>query len=509
MIVLKMVKKRVALLASAAVFLSSGTALAQDIAALEELGKRVFFDNISSPKRQGCHTCHEAANGWTGAVAGINKNGVAIPGANPRAVGQRKPPSNAYASFSPVFGETPKTVTVPLISPVLACALGIMPFCTGGTFWDGRAEGRAPLVAPPTFTGAGATAHVGTEIFNGNAALVAAYGPFIGPLADQALGPFPNDVEQNVPDGGDHGLPGAEAVCLHVKSAQYAELYTKAWGEPINCADPAIGFKRVALAISSWQHSSEVNSFSSRRDQGNKVLDAQGNLVLALPFSNLTPEENLGHDLFYGRNDSGLNPGLKNASCARCHNSHNSTFLGAVLGSKGDEPNQVYSDFAYHHIGVPANWEAENFDPDNGDAGILGHADPSAVFDSANPNATPLAGHYKTPTLRNVDKRRGNGFTKAYMHNGYFKSLEQVVHFYNTSILLRDDVNCPPGTTADEAMERGCWPAAEFDTPNQAGLLGLIGNLRLTAEEEAALVAYMKTLTDTVTPTQPLPYMGN
>ncbi|MDI3283784.1 cytochrome c peroxidase [Polyangium sp. 15x6] len=507
MIVLNVVTKRVTLFASAAVLLSSGTALAQDVAALEELGKRVFFDNISSPKRQGCHTCHDAANGWTGAVAGVNKNGVVVPGANPKAAGRRKPPSNAYASFSPAFGETPKTVTVTLIPPAAACALGITRLCTGGTFWDGRAEGTAtPFVALPTFTGAGATTHVGTEIFKGNAARAAAYGLYIGPLADQALGPFPNDAEQNVPDGDDHGLPGAEAVCLHVESAKYAELFALAWGEPIDCADPAISFKRIALALSAWQHSSEVNSFSSRRDQGNKVLDSQGNQVLALPFSNLTPEENLGHDLFYGRNDSGLNPGLKNANCGRCHNSHNSTAFGPVLGSRGDEPNQVYTDFAYHNIGVPANFDIENFDPDNGDAGILEHADQSASFDPENPAATPLAGHFKTTTLRNVDKRRGNGFTKAYMHNGYFKSLEQVVHFYNTSLLLRDDVNCPPGTTADEAMERGCWPAAEFDTPNQAGLLGLLGNLGLTAAEEAALVAYMKTLTDTVTPTQPKPY---
>ncbi|MDI1446638.1 cytochrome c peroxidase [Polyangium sp. 6x1] len=508
MIVLKVMKKRVTLLASAAVLLTSGTALAEDMAALEELGKRVFFDNISAPPRQGCHSCHEAAHGWTGAVAGINLHGVAIPGANPRAVGFRKPPSNAYASFSPAFGETAKTVTVSLIPPSVACALRIMPFCTGGTFWDGRAEGTAaPFVALPTFTGAGATAHVGTEIFGGSASLQAAYGLFLGPLADQALGPFPNDAEQNVPDGLDHGLPGAQAVCLHVKSSTYAALYTKAWGAPIQCADPAISFKRVALALSAWQHSSEVNSFSSRRDQGNKVQNAQGEQVLALPFSSLTPQENLGHDLFYGRNDSGLNTSLKNARCAGCHNSHNSTFFGPALGSKGDERNQVYSDFAYHHIGVPPNFEIENFDPARGDAGILGHADPSTLFNAASPAATPLAGHFKTPTLRNVDKRRGDGFPKAYMHNGYFKSLEQVVHFYNTSMLLQDKVNCPPGTRADEAMQRGCWPAAEFDTPNQAGRLGLIGNLGLTAQEEAALVAYLKALTDTVTPTQPLPYV--
>ena len=36
-------------------------------------------------------------------------------------------------------------------------------------------------------------------------------------------------------------------------------------------------------------------------------------------------------------------------------------------------------------------------------------------------------GKHKVPTLRNVDKRNG-----PYMHNGVFKSLKEVVHFYNT-----------------------------------------------------------------------------
>jgi cytochrome c peroxidase len=484
--------------------LSIGSSMAQDTPALQELGKRIFFDNISNPPRQSCSTCHEAENGWTGGVAGINKKGVAIPGANPHTVGGRKPPSNAYASFSPAFGTRP--ATNPNISdPVDSCRQGLGFACFGGIFWDGRAEGNATaLIAPPNVTGTGATPHVGVEIFDTEPQKLAYVG-FIGPVADQALGPFPNDVEQNVPDGSDGGLPGAGAVCRHVNSAKYAELFTKAWHEPIDCgaANVAISFKRIALAIAAWQHSDEVNSFSSKRDQG-----IRNGGVFPLP--NLTSRENLGRDLFYGKNDSGLNRLIdngsgalipKNAGCAGCHNSH-----GA--GSVGNELTQIYSDFAYHHIGLPANFEIDNFDPNNLDAGMLRHTDPSAVFNSANPNATPFAGHVKTPTLRNVDKRRGNGFPKAYMHNGYFKSLEQVVHFYNTATLLRDPVACPAGTTAEQAIARNCWPVPEFDTPNQAGNFGLLGNLGLTADEEAALVAYLTTLTDTVTPKQPEPYKG-
>ena len=38
----------------------------------------------------------------------------------------------------------------------------------------------------------------------------------------------------------------------------------------------------------------------------------------------------------------------------------------------------------------------------------------------------------KVPTLRNVDKRPSPGFVKAFGYNGYFKSLKEIVHFYNT-----------------------------------------------------------------------------
>src|SRR5262249_57058116 len=43
---------------------------------------------------------------------------------------------------------------------------------------------------------------------------------------------------------------------------------------------------------------------------------------------------------------------------------------------------------------------------------------------------------FRVPTLRNVDKRPYPTFVKAYGHNGYFKSLKSIVHFYNTRDLL-------------------------------------------------------------------------
>ena len=41
-------------------------------------------------------------------------------------------------------------------------------------------------------------------------------------------------------------------------------------------------------------------------------------------------------------------------------------------------------------------------------------------------------GLFKTPSNRDVDLRPSPTFVKAYMHNGVHKSLQAVVHFYNT-----------------------------------------------------------------------------
>jgi cytochrome c peroxidase len=91
----------------------------------------------------------------------------------------------------------------------------------------------------------------------------------------------------------------------------------------------------------------------------------------------------------------------------------------------------------------------------------------------------PELGKFKVPTLRNVDKRPSAGFVKAYGHNGYFKSLEEIVHFYNTR-----DV---PGAG---------WPVAEY----AANMNSEVGNLGLTEAEEEAIVAFLKTLTDAKLP---------
>ena len=81
---------------------------------------------------------------------------------------------------------------------------------------------------------------------------------------------------------------------------------------------------------------------------------------------------------------------------------------------------------------------------------------------------------------------------KAYGHNGYFKSLEAIVHFYNT----RDTL--PRCEGLKEALPAGnCWPAPEIAENRNVDEMGRLG---LTAHEEQAIVAFLRTLNDGWTP---------
>ena len=100
-------------------------------------------------------------------------------------------------------------------------------------------------------------------------------------------------------------------------------------------------------------------------------------------------------------------------------------------------------------------------------------------------------GKQKVPTVRNVGRSPGRGFSKAYTHNGYFSSLKAVVHFYNT----RDvKPTCPdPFTLEKDALRMGCWPEPEVSSNLNREELGKLG---LTEKEEEAIVAFLRTLSD-------------
>jgi cytochrome c peroxidase len=263
------------------------------------------------------------------------------------------------------------------------------------------------------------------------------------PLAEQAQGPFLNPVEQALPD--------AEAVIAVVKASDYKDLFN-AQCDPQGTGTTAELYNCVGYAIAAYERSAEVNPFTSKYDYW-----LRGE-------AKLTPEEHLGRALFQGK-----------AKCSACH----------LI--KGKQP--LFTDFTYDNLGIPMNPENPVYthNPDFVDPGLGGFLK-SAGYDEA----TYMAewGKHKVPTLRNVDQRPYPEFVKAYGHNGYFKSLEGITHFYNTRDIKPA---CPGDYTEAEALAANCWPKPEVAVNVNAAEMG---NLGLSPREEAAIVAFMKTLTD-------------
>ena len=232
-------------------------------------------------------------------------------------------------------------------------------------------------------------------------------------------------------------------------------------------------FDRIAEAIAAFEGSPEVNPFSAKYDY--VIADK----------AEFTPDEKAGYELFRS----------KTTHCNECHRD----------GGPGEEP--LFTDFTASNLGLPPNPEIPFYQESAPDRfGYVANPDGSKYLDPGvggflagplNPNregavmAAPYSGKFKTPTLRNVDMRPRPDFVKAYMHNGYLKSLKEVVHFYNTRDAL------PVCKSGDPGEKVTCWPVPENPaTMNWKQL----GNLELTDKQEDQLVAFLKTLTDGYSP---------
>jgi cytochrome c peroxidase len=257
------------------------------------------------------------------------------------------------------------------------------------------------------------------------------------PLTEQAQGPFLNPLEQN--------NANAAAVVAKVKASSYAPQFKAVWGAYI-FADTDAAYYAIAQSIATFERSPQVSSFSSKYD------------AYRAGRAHITGQAKQGMKLFNGK-----------ANCSNCHVA------------------PLFTDYSYANLGVPKNplnpfYGETDFNSAGAawvDEGLGGYLAGTGFYDAS--ISTPELGKFKVPTLRNVDKRPSPSFVKAYGHNGYFKSLAEIVHFYNTR-----DV---PG-----AGWKGVpWPAAEYAaTVNTSE----IGNLGLTAVQEKAIVAFLKTLTD-------------
>jgi cytochrome c peroxidase len=419
---------------------------------IELLGKLLLFDKqLSVNRNEACAFCHMPETGFTGPISELNRTTGSYPGSVRTRFSERKPQTHTYAPLSPVlhYNESQGDLV-------------------GGNFWDMRATGRRL----------------------GN------------PAAEQAEGPPTNPVEM--------GLPDIACAVYRASQRPYRELFETVWGAqafainwPANtedvCNSPgppqtddptpvhlgsidrgraAATFDQMALSIAGYEASHEVTAFSSKYDA---VLAGK---------AQFTAQEQEGYDLFRGK-----------AQCNSCHRD----------GGPGEEP--LFTDFTAANIGTPANsglpYYAEGTPDekgyvanksgsafvDPGVGGFLGNghplSQPSAIDSRWRPLEQQNRGRFQVPTLRNVDKRPSPDFTKAYGHNGYFKSLKEVVHFYNTRDVLP---RCVPH---DPREHTGCWPAPETtENMNKSK----VGNLGLSDSEEEALVAFMQTLSDGLSP---------
>jgi cytochrome c peroxidase len=455
------------------------------------LGKAEIFDaNLSVNRNLACATCHFSYAGFTGGSSLFNKTFVSQAGtvgitnagfnsgrtagsAHPDArISQRKPQSYAYAPF---------------MRPLQYNATS--GDFTGGNFWDMRATGDRL----------------------GN------------PAAEQAQGPPLNPLELALPDEG--------CVVYRLSQSKYATLFKTVWGAqsfditwPSNvetvCNTPA-GVPTQASSSTVYRPGTNPAALSlSARDRGiaEATFDAFAQSIAAYeaspevsPFSSKYDHVLAGTARFTASEQRGLTLFNGTAKCMTCHETAvtpgaATPFRGLTVRQRGaviaQQPAPLFTNQTAANIGIPKNRDIpylyENVPDQYGyvanpqgpaytDTGVAGFLTSS---NNPNPQWTKLApsfmGKFQVATLRNVDQRPRANFVKAYMHNGYLKSLKEVVHFYNTRDALP---RCPQFSRGEKTT---CWPAPEISQNENK----TIGNLGLTGRQEDDLVAFLRTLTD-------------
>jgi cytochrome c peroxidase len=464
--------------------------------AVEVLGKLLNFDLKMSPfKDEACAFCHMPYAGFSGPIPSVNLTMIAYPGSYHFRAAKRTAQRYTYSPDFPVL-EFNAAQSVP----------GKTATFFGGNFWDGRATGYK----------------------------------LQSPDAEQAQHPPVDPLEM--------GLPDTACIAFRLQTAVYRSLFEEIWGKgsldikfPHNaeqiCDTPngAAQFGGSATpiklsaedrtkadrvydnwgeSISFLERSPRVSAFSSKFD-----AFLAGNYTM-------TADEMAGYNLFRGK-----------ANCNSCHLDGRSTAPtppppegtapdGTDTGAAADT-RPLFTCFGYSNLGLPLNPrialfyettpDSFGFTPNPYGFGYrdlgFGNFLRSGFGSGPNPNSSwiqyaPLTdGQFQTATARDValtppqcptTEAPGPYFQKEFFHNGYAKSLKQLVHFYNTRDVYPFAVtsgNCPMGKT--EKVD--CWPMPEV--PNNVDMT--VGNLGLTDQEENQIVAFLETLTDGYTTPYP------
>src|SRR5713101_4700782 len=444
--------------------------------AIETLGELMNFDRNMSPNRnQACTSCHMPYAGFGGPIPSVNLTIIAYPGTAHFRVGKRTPQRHPYAPFFPVLQYNQ--------------AQGLF---FGGNFYDSRATGlllRNPdaeqAQSPPVDTqemGFPDTACVAFRL------TTAAYRPLFELVwgAGSLDIKFPRNTEAicDTPGGASRFHGSATPIDLTPEDRTKANDVYGHWGQ----------------SLDSYEQSVQVSAFSSKFDA-----------FLAGKYK-LTADEMAGFELFNGK-----------GNCNSCHLDGRGTTLKPNQHdtSSAATVNPLFTCFGSANEGLPLNprnafyyqtmpdffgFSSNPFGFGYRDLG-MGTFLRSGFGAGPNPNDTwtPLApevdGQFQVATARDVamaplqcptTEAPGPYFQKEFFHNGYIKSLKQLVHFYNT----RDTSfakpvtsgHCPPGTIEKVS----CWPMPEVK--NNIDMT--TGNLGLTDKEENQIVAFLQTITD-------------
>jgi cytochrome c peroxidase len=459
----------------------------------ETLGELMLFDKNMSPGRnQACTSCHMPYAGWSGPIPSVNLTMIAYPGTVHFRAGKRTAQRHTYAPFFPVLQYN-----------------AVQGLFFGGNFWDSRATGyklRNPdaeqAQGPPVDTqemGFPDTACVAFRLQE------AVYRPLFEQLyGEGSLGiKFPHDTEKICATPGGAAVFGGdiEPIKLSPEDRTKANTVYDRWGQ----------------SIDAYEQSVQVSAFTSKFDA-----------MLAGNYT-FTADEMAGYLLFRGQ-----------AACNTCHvdgrgstqtpgtgfDKIPATTTGTDTSNKATANPPLFTCFGSANEGLPLNPRVAFYYQTTPDAfGFVGNPFGFGYRDlgmgtflrsgfgsGPNPNRTwiqfaPLVdGQFQVATVRNVamappgctTEAPGPFFQKEFFHNGYIKSLKQLVHFYNTRDLLSFPVtsgHCPPGTT--EKVD--CWPMPEVTN----NLDMTTGNLALTDMQENQIVAFLQTLTDGFTTPYP------
>ncbi|RPI31950.1 MAG: cytochrome-c peroxidase [Actinomycetota bacterium] len=267
-------------------------------------------------------------------------------------------------------------------------------------------------------------------------------------LEEQAKEPFLNRLEMN--------MPSKRAVVSRVREAKYAGDFRAVFGRrSLSPTDVRRAYDRIVAAIAAYERSTELNSFTAKHDYAMTLVGPPRMMTF-------TADERMGMMLFNGA-----------AQCSVCHVNPMSGLPPSEASTIVPTEPILYSDYRFANLGIPKNWGSPFltlsalFNPDGAeyiDHGLAADL-PGGV--AANPQ---FDGMFRTPSLRNV------AHTAPYGHNGYFKTLKEIVHFYNTR-----DV---PGAG---------WPEPEVADNLETATMGDLG---LTPTQENQIIAFLLTLSD-------------